>query len=105
MITQWIKLLRVHQYVKNVFIFLPLFFALKIQQYDLLAQAGVAFVLFSLLASAVYIMNDLKDVRQDREHPVKKLRPIASGAISTRSAVGVFVLLLLTSLLSWWHML
>ena len=86
--------MRIHQYVKNLFIFLPLFFALKITDFYLLFNAVVAFFAFSLLASAVYIFNDLRDVEEDRLHPRKKHRPLASGAISKLSAMLIMAILL-----------
>ncbi len=92
--TKFLSLLRIHQYVKNLFIFLPLFFALKITDFYLLFNAVVAFFAFSLLASAVYIFNDLRDVEEDRLHPRKKHRPLASGAISKLSAMLIMAILL-----------
>ena len=70
-----LELLRIHQYVKNFFIFLPLFFALKVTDKELLFNAAVAFVAFSMLASAVYILNDYHDIEEDRSHPRKKKAP------------------------------
>ena len=91
-------LMRTHQYVKNFFIFLPLFFALKFTDKDLLLSTIVAFVAFSLLASAVYILNDYHDIEEDRLHPRKKNRPLASGAISKAQAILIMALLLVTGL-------
>ena len=88
-----IKLMRPHQYVKNLFIFLPLFFALKITETDLLLQAFIAFISFSLTASAIYTLNDYHDIEEDRQHPKKKNRPLASGAISKTQAIGIMAIL------------
>ena len=88
-----IKLMRPHQYVKNLFIFLPLFFALKIAETDLLLQAFIAFISFSLTASAIYTLNDYHDIEEDRQHPKKKNRPLASGAISKTQAIGIMAIL------------
>jgi len=88
-----IKLLRPHQYIKNLFILLPLFFALKITDTGLLTNAFIAFIAFSLTASAVYILNDYHDIEEDRQHPKKKNRPLASGAISKAEALGIMTLL------------
>ena len=90
-----IKLIRPHQYIKNIFIFLPLFFALKITDIHLLTEALIAFVAFSLVASAVYILNDYQDIEDDRQHPKKKFRPLASGAISKQQALGIMAILFL----------
>ncbi len=88
------SLLRVHQYVKNLFIFMPLFFIGGIADVELLMRTSAAFVLFSLITSSVYIFNDYHDAEADRNHPVKKFRPIASGDISGRLALGIAAIML-----------
>jgi 4-hydroxybenzoate polyprenyltransferase len=88
-----IKLMRPHQYVKNLFIFLPLFFALQITNIDLLANAFIAFIAFSLSASAIYTLNDYHDIEDDKQHPKKKNRPLASGAISKPQATVIMIIL------------
>ena len=80
-------LLRPHQYIKNLFIFLPLFFIGQITDIRQLLSATVAFVAFSASASAIYILNDYKDIEEDRFHPRKKHRPLAAGLISKKSAI------------------
>lgn len=89
-------LIRAHQYIKNLFIFLPLFFALQVTNAELLINACIAFVAFSLSASGLYILNDYHDIEEDRRHPKKKNRPLASGAISGKSALTVMGLLFLS---------
>ena len=81
------KLIRPHQYIKNLFIFLPLFFAGQINNVELLIDALSAFIAFSISASAIYILNDYLDIEDDLQHPKKKQRPLASGAISKKSAI------------------
>ena len=81
------KLIRPHQYIKNLFIFLPLFFAGQVNNVELLIEALLAFSAFSLSASAIYILNDYHDIKEDQQHPKKKYRPLASGAISKKSAI------------------
>ncbi len=88
-----LKLLRPHQYIKNLFIFLPLFFALEITNIDLLLRAFVAFIAFSFTASAIYILNDYFDIEEDKKHPKKKYRPLASGEISKIEAVVIMMIL------------
>ena len=88
-----IKLMRPHQYIKNIFIFLPLFFALKITDVTLFGNAFIAFVAFSLVSSAVYIMNDCFDIVEDRLHPTKKYRPLASGLVSRSKAIMIMLVL------------
>lgn len=92
-------MLRPHQYLKNLFVFLPLFFGLKITDPALLSKAFLAFISFSLIASAVYIFNDLNDIKEDRAHPKKKDRPIASGKISKLTASITMLILLGISIL------
>lgn len=86
-------LLRPKQWTKNLFIFLPLFFSLQFHHLHLLAKAGLAFVLFCLLASAVYIFNDYHDREEDRRHPRKRTRPLAAGRVPPASAAFGGVLL------------
>ena len=88
-----IKLMRPHQYIKNLFIFLPLFFALKITDTALLTNAFIAFIAFSLTVSAIYTLNDYHDIEEDRQHPKKKNRPLASGAISKSQAIIIMAML------------
>ena len=82
----WLKLLakalRVHQWAKNVLVFIPVVASHQITDKLLLLQAGVAFLSFSFSASAVYILNDCLDLESDRRHPRKKHRPFASGQLS-----------------------
>lgn len=80
-------LLRPSEYVKNLFIFLPAFFAAQIADMELLPKELLAFAVFSALASAIYILNDFCDIEEDRQHPKKKHRPLASGDISKRTAL------------------
>jgi len=89
----YISLLRIHQYVKNLFIFLPVFFGLQITNFPILVKTAAAFLAFCLTASAVYIFNDYFDSEDDRKHPVKKDRPIASGAVSGKTALVLMGLL------------
>ena len=88
-------IIRPKQYIKNIFILLPLFFAGQIINKELLINALMAFVAFSLSASAVYILNDYKDIKEDRKHPKKKFRPLASGLISKNIALSLMIILLI----------
>ncbi|MCH7975105.1 MAG: UbiA family prenyltransferase [Bacteroidetes bacterium] len=76
------RALRPHQWVKNILVFLPLLMAHQVSETGLLLDAFVAFAAFSLLASGTYIVNDLVDREYDRQHPTKRTRPFASGALS-----------------------
>jgi len=98
-ISNIIILMRPHQYIKNLFIFTPLFFDLKITNIPLLLNTIIAFVAFSIVASAIYILNDYFDIEEDKKHPIKKYRPLASGVIPKDMAiylVGGFILIGLT---------
>ena len=94
----YIRLLRPHQYVKNAFILSPLFFAFKFRDLDLLAQVLAVTACFCLVASAIYILNDYLDIEEDRKHPTKKDRPLASGAVPIPHAWILFFLLLAVGL-------
>ncbi len=86
MIKSVIQLLRPQQWVKNTFIFLPVFFDGKLLHMDLLTAAFMAFIAYCLAASGVYCLNDILDAEADRSHPQKKNRPIASGAVTKTAA-------------------
>ena len=88
---KYLKLLRVEQCVKNLFVFAPLFFSGNITNLDLLIKSFFAFAVFSLAASTVYILNDYSDIESDKKHPEKSKRPLASGAISKPTAVFIFI--------------
>ncbi|MDO9266595.1 MAG: UbiA prenyltransferase family protein [Sulfurimonas sp.] len=93
-----LKLFRVHQYIKNLFIFMPLLFSFSYSNLDNNLNSLIAFILFSILASSIYIFNDLMDINEDRAHPTKKYRPLASGKVSPKSAKMLILLLSLSSL-------
>jgi 4-hydroxybenzoate polyprenyltransferase len=93
------SLLRIKHWLKNGFVFLPVFFAGKIQ---LMLSSNVLFVFlsFCLAASSIYIINDIADADDDRLHPVKKKRPIASGFFSKKVAIVFFIITVTAFLLS-----
>lgn len=95
-IQNFIGLIRVNQWVKNLFVFLPIFFDQQFTNISALLNGGVAFFSFSLIASAIYCFNDYIDVEFDKNHPEKKSRPIASGAIKKKQAIVYAILLLLS---------
>jgi len=94
---QYIRLLRPHQWLKNLFIFLPLFFGGNILSSSLFLQAVVAFIAFSLIASSIYCFNDIWDIHEDRLHPTKSKRPIAAGKVSISTGYIILVSLFLLS--------
>ena len=97
-----LRLLRVKQWTKNAVVFAAFVFALGDRQQDLAAwelwKVCLAALAFSLVSSAVYVFNDLKDAPQDRLHPIKKTRPIASGAVGSGPAWGAALVLLVLGL-------
>ena len=95
----YLQLARPHQFVKNGFVWLPIFFGLKLGDLLALEQTLIAFAAFCLAAGGVYVLNDLKDIQEDRRHPTKKNRPLASGAIPPRGAVIFMAALLLLAAL------
>ena len=89
-----IILIRPHQYIKNIFVLLPLFFSAQITNTDQFLNGLIAFAAFSLSASAVYIFNDYRDIKDDRKHPKKKNRPLASGLVGKNRAIFLMLFLL-----------
>lgn len=98
MIKVLIKTLRPKQWAKNIFIFTALVFDKKLLDLSAFTRTLAGAVLFSLIASAVYIFNDIADRESDQQHPTKKMRPIASGALSIRTAWILAISLLVISL-------
>lgn len=93
---KFLRLIRVHQWIKNVFVFVPLLFSLHLFDRDYFITSLFAFFIFCLASSAIYVINDLVDIDSDRAHPVKKNRPLPSGAISKTAAkitASIFLLL------------
>ncbi|MEL7059500.1 MAG: decaprenyl-phosphate phosphoribosyltransferase [Acidobacteriota bacterium] len=90
------------QWVKNVFVLAPIVFAEQLDDPQLLARAGVAVLAFCCAASAIYLFNDLRDREEDRLHPVKRHRPIASGALPVPlAAAAAFALAALGFVVAW----
>ena len=94
-----LQALRPLQWIKNGFILMPLLFARKVFHYPSLLQSLEAVAIFCLLAGSVYLINDLMDLESDRNHPSKRLRPLAAGLLSPRIAKVTASVLLVSSLL------
>ena len=88
-----IKTMRPRQWLKNGLVYVPLFFDGKLTDPESILRTTIAFVLLCMMSGAVYIMNDLKDVDKDRQHPKKRYRPLASGQVnpSVAAATAVFL--------------
>lgn len=93
-----LKLMRIKHYLKNGLIFLPLIFNSQLFEIKPLLMTFYGFISFCLISSAVYVINDIKDVEKDRMHKIKKNRPIASGAITIKEAILLFIVLTISSL-------
>jgi len=91
----YIKLLRPKDWAKNLFLFIPLFFAGQLFHWSVYPLLVLGFLAFSCVASSIYIINDYRDIEDDRKHPTKSRRPLASGAVSKNAAVVICILLLL----------
>lgn len=91
--SEYLKLMRPFHWVKNLLIFVPLFFSGQLLNLTKLSQLCLGFIAFSFIASSVYVINDIQDADKDRRHPKKRFRPIASGKIS-KSHAWVFLCVL-----------
>ena len=97
-----VKTLRPQQWVKNLFVLAPLLFSQNLFTPAAVGRALTAFVLFCLASSSVYLLNDIRDREQDRLHPRKRHRPLASGELNVSLAAGVMIALLLSALAGAW---
>lgn len=95
-LTAWLRAIRVHQWAKNLLIFLPLMLA-HLRSPALVAGAAIAFLSFSFCASATYLVNDLLDLDADRQNPRKRHRPFAAGDLSALSGMAVIFIFLAVS--------
>lgn len=93
------EFLRVKQYIKNLLIFAPIFFSFSFLEYDKVLNGLIAFILFSIASSSIYILNDIYDISEDQLHPEKRNRPIASRKIKKTTAFIISILLMLLALL------
>ena len=90
---KYIKLMRVHHYIKNLLVFATVACSGSIFLADKLISSILGFISFCMVSSVIYIINDINDVEKDRKHPTKKNRPIASGEISIKNAIILAVIL------------
>ena len=94
----WLKQLRVHQWAKNLLLFVPVFASFKIPNQGELIALLLAFAAFNLVASSIYVLNDFLDLANDRVHATKKNRPMAAGLIAPKVGLLVAALLLISGL-------
>jgi 4-hydroxybenzoate polyprenyltransferase len=93
----WIKALRIHQWAKNLLVFLPAIMAHRVAEPAIVLHLLLAFLSLSLMASSVYLLNDLLDLEDDRQHLKKKYRPLAAGTFSIRTALCLMPIFLISS--------
>lgn len=96
---KYLKLMRVHHYLKNILIFLPIVFSKNLFNDNLLFKSILGFISFSILSSIVYIINDIEDIEKDRRHPKKCTRPLAAGEISISSAYMLVITILVIGII------
>ena len=91
----YIRLLKCKHYLKNLLVLFSIVFSSNLFQMNILIDAMVGFLIFSLASSVVYIFNDIRDVERDRLHPIKSMRPLASGSISIKKAYFIEIVLVI----------
>ena len=92
----YLREMRIKSWLKNLFVFSPIIFSLELFEWNKLLKAGVLTLAFCLISSAIYVLNDISDVENDRKHEIKKNRPIASGQISFPCAWILLICLTIT---------
>lgn len=100
LIAEYLILMRPKHWIKNLFIFLPIFFSGNISNLNLFSFTFFGFISFSLIASSIYCFNDINDIDFDKLHPIKKNRPIARGSISIMNAFIFMILLFILAFIS-----
>lgn len=93
-----LRQIRVRQWTKNLLVFVPLLLIHRLDDFDLFLRCVLTFFAFSAMASASYIINDFKDLSSDRDHPIKRGRPLASGALPQGIAIALIPSLMAVSL-------
>lgn len=90
----YLKLLRPKDWAKNLFLFIPIFFSGELFHWDIYPKLVLGFIAFCCAASSIYIINDYRDIEDDKKHPVKSKRPLASGEVSKTLAIVICILLI-----------
>lgn len=100
----YIRLLRPKDWAKNLFLFIPLFFSGGLGNWDLYPELLAGVIAFSFIASSIYIINDYRDREDDKKHPEKSKRPLASGAVSPNAAIVICILLAIAGFVIAWFL-
>jgi decaprenyl-phosphate phosphoribosyltransferase len=103
-IKEYLRLLRPKDWAKNLYLFVPMFFASELFNPNKLVSVFYGFIAFSFTASSIYILNDYRDREDDRKHPVKCKRPLAAGTVLPGAALALFALLLIAGLGIGWFL-
>jgi decaprenyl-phosphate phosphoribosyltransferase len=90
----YLKLLRPKDWAKNLFLFIPIFFSGELFHWNIYPKLVLGFIAFCCAASSIYIINDYRDIEDDKKHPVKSKRPLASGEVSKTFAIVICILLI-----------
>lgn len=101
---KYLRLLRAHQWIKNIFVLLPLIFSGGFLVPEMIIRTFIACIAFSLVASGMYVMNDIRDLESDKKHCEKSKRPIASGEITVRKALLVGSLSLIAGIFAGYYL-
>jgi decaprenyl-phosphate phosphoribosyltransferase len=104
MMKAYIQLIRPKDWAKNLFLFLPVFFAGLIFNVEVLFQLFKGFICFSLVASSIYIINDYRDIEDDKKHPIKKMRPMASGSVKKSTGLFIATIFLIAGIAGAWFL-
>jgi 4-hydroxybenzoate polyprenyltransferase len=91
----YLQLLRPKDWAKNLFLFIPLFFSGELFDWSVYPQLVWGFISFSCIASSIYIINDYRDIEDDKKHPDKRKRPLASGVVSKKASILICIVLIL----------
>ena len=94
----YFNLLRIKQWIKNILIFIPLIFS-KMITIDNFITTFIGFIAFCLMASSIYIINDIQDIEKDQHHHLKKKRPLASGKVKKTIAIYIAILMIISSII------
>ena len=97
---KYLNLIRAKHWIKNILVFLPLFFNGSIFKLKLLSLNLLAFIIFCLSSTVVYIINDINDIDNDRKHAIKKNRPLANKSISIKSALIIAIIFFILSIIA-----
>jgi decaprenyl-phosphate phosphoribosyltransferase len=91
----YFNLLRPKDWAKNLFLFIPIFFSGELLHWSIYPKLFLGFLAFSFIASGIYIINDYRDIEDDKKHPIKSKRPLASGAVSKKASIALCIILIL----------